>query len=306
MRRENHRLGVTALGEPLVEFAEIPRRANDQHEAHYRRGFGGDTSNLVIAAARAGASAAYLTRLGADDFGADLLRLWQREGVDAQAVESDSAASTGVYFVHRRGENHEFSYLRRNSAAAQMTPEWLKTPLVAERLRQSRYFHVSGISAAISASARATVFAAVETVKAASCTVSFDPNLRLKLWSLSEAREVITRLIGLADLFLPSLEDMETLLKLSNPRQIIDWSHQQGAKLVILKCGRNGALISTRLGAELITVPAVSVAVVDSTGAGDCFCGTLLARLSAGDDPARATELANRAAALTVSKIGAV
>lgn len=296
--------GLVALGEALVEFAELPADEGEGGLKTYRQGFGGDTSNLVIAAARAGGTAAYLSRVGTDDFGLALTELWQREGVDHQAVELDSQAATGLYFVHRRPQGHEFSYRRAGSAASLMTPAYLHQPLVRERIAGAEYLHLSGISAAISPSARATVFAAVELARAAGTKVSFDVNLRLKLWSLAEARAVIPQLVAKSDIFLPSLEDMESLIELSDPDQIIDWSHQQGARLVVLKCGADGAVVS--LGTERFRVPARTVTVLDSTGAGDCFCGTLLARLSLGDELRTAVVHAIHAAADCVQRLGAV
>ena len=81
---------VAALGEAMVEF-------NQTHpgKPHYLQGFGGDTSNAVIAAARAGAKTAYLTRLGQDTFGDALMELWQQEGVDTSGVERDAKAPDG-------------------------------------------------------------------------------------------------------------------------------------------------------------------------------------------------------------------
>ena len=109
-------LDVAALGEAMLEFNQTERG-----EPRYLQGFGGDTSNVVIAAARAGARAAYLSRIGADAFGERLLELWASEGVDTQAVERDAAAPTGIYFVTHGTQGHEFSYLRAGSAASRMT-----------------------------------------------------------------------------------------------------------------------------------------------------------------------------------------
>ena len=75
---------IVAIGEPMVEFNQT--RAG---EPNYLQGFGGDTSNTIIAAARAGARTAYVTRLGDDEFGRLLLDLWRREGVDASGVGID-------------------------------------------------------------------------------------------------------------------------------------------------------------------------------------------------------------------------
>ena len=116
----NRSFDVVALGEAMLEFNQ-PRPGEPQ----YLQGFGGDTSNAVIAAARAGARTAYLTRVGADRFGQSLLDLWAAEAVSTAAVERDSAAPTGIYFVSHGPAGHEFSYLRAGSAASRMTSAWL-------------------------------------------------------------------------------------------------------------------------------------------------------------------------------------
>lgn len=292
-------IDVAALGEAMVEF-------NQTHpgEPHYLQGFGGDTSNSAIAAARAGARASYLTRLGQDRFGDALLELWRREGVECAAVERDAGAHTAVYFVTHGEHGHEFSYLRAGSAASRMTPEWLQSGPVRERITQAKFLHVSGISLAISATAGATVLAAMRLAREAQTAVSLDSNLRLKLWPLAQARQVIEEAVGLCDLFLPSLEDMTSLIGLSDPDAIVDWSHAHGARTVVLKLGGAGALVSD--GQRRERVPGRRVQLVDATGAGDCFCGNLLARLTQGDDVFAATRYANVAASIAVQGYGAV
>ncbi len=111
-------LDIVALGEAMVEFNQTR-----PGEPHYLQGFGGDTSNATIAAARAGANTAYLTRLGNDLFGDQLLQLWATEQVYCAGVERDVLAHTGVYFVTHGAQGHAFSYLRAGSAASRMTPE---------------------------------------------------------------------------------------------------------------------------------------------------------------------------------------
>ena len=148
------RFDLVALGEPLLEFNQI----TPDDATGYRQGFGGDTSNCTIAAARLGARTAYVTRLGDDAFGRMFIDLWRREGVDVSGVGIDADAPTGIYFVTHGPNGHEFSYLRAGSAAARMRPGDL--PL--EVIRSTRVLHVSGISQAISANACDSVFAAID------------------------------------------------------------------------------------------------------------------------------------------------
>ena len=107
---------VVALGEGMVEFNQTTAG-----QPGYLQGFGGDTSNSVIAAARAGVRCAYLSRVGGDTFGRLLLNLWSDEGVNPAAIELDADHPTGIYFVTHGTSGHEFSYVRGGSAASQMT-----------------------------------------------------------------------------------------------------------------------------------------------------------------------------------------
>ena len=286
---------IVALGEPMVEFNQThPGRPN------YLQGFGGDTSNAIIACARQGVPSAYLTRVGDDAFGRMLQDLWHAEGVDTHGVAVDAVAHTAVYFVTHGAGGHTFSYLRKGSAASLMTPGFLPQRLIAG----AKFLHLSGISQAISGSACATVFAAIDMARAAGVQVSFDTNLRLRLWTIEEAREVMTRTIGLTDYLLPSLEDLQTLTGRDAPDAILDWCFEHGARNVVLKLGAQGCRVATP--ADRTTVPGHRVDAVDATGAGDCFDGALLARLFFGDDLVTAARYANAAAALTTTGYGAV
>lgn len=291
----NKRFDIAALGEAMVEFNQTR-----PGEPGYLQGFGGDTSNAVIAAARAGARTAYLTRLGTDVFGDQLMALWAREGVDTSHVERDAKAPTAIYFVTHGPQGHEFSYRRAGSAAAQMTPAWLPRDAIGA----SRVLHVSGISMAISPEACDTVLAAMQAARAAGVRVSLDSNLRLKLWPLGQARSTLERAVALSDIFLPSLEDATALSGLQDAEAIVDWAHRLGAPQVVLKLGAEGAIASD--GARRERIDGHAVQAVDATGAGDCFCGNLLARIVAGDSLFDAARYANAAAALAVQGFGAV
>jgi 2-dehydro-3-deoxygluconokinase len=292
-------LDVVALGEAMLEFNQT-----EAGSPQYLQGFGGDTSNVVIAAARAGARTAYLSRVGTDPFGTRLLELWAGEGVDTRGVERDAHAPTGIYFVTHGPQGHEFSYYRAGSAASRMTPAWLRAGPVAQTIASARFLHVSGISLAISDSACETVYAAMQLAREAGTQVAFDSNLRLKLWPLDKARACIQGAVALCDVFLPSLEDITALTGLYDPDAIVDWGHALGARQVILKLGERGVLVSA--DGERHHLPGLQVPLVDATGAGDCFCGNLLARLSAGAPLQDAARYANAAAALSVQGFGAV
>jgi 2-dehydro-3-deoxygluconokinase len=287
---------ILALGEPMVEFNQTGEGAGRM----YLQGFGGDTSNAAIAAARQGASVGYISAVGDDVYGHMLRELWDREGVDHSEVRTDAQGFTAVYFVTHDASGHHFSFFRRGSAASRMTP----AQLPAQRIAQARVLHLSGISAAISDSACDTCFAAVEIAKAAGVKVCFDTNLRLKLWPLPRARAVMREMIRQSDICLPSYDDVAAISGLKDADALLDWCLDLGAGVVALKLGAEGALLSD--GKIRLRIPPHPCKVVDATGAGDTFGGALLARLVAGDELEAAGRYATVAAALSTEGYGAV
>ena len=154
---------LLCLGEALVEF-------NEMEPGLIRRGLGGETSKVAIAAERQGANEAYLSAVGADPFGDSLLALWQGEGIATDWVARDAAAPTGHYFVTHGPSGHAFHYARAGSAASRMTP----ASLPREAIAGAEILHLSGISLAISDTARETCFAAIDVARAAGTKVSLD------------------------------------------------------------------------------------------------------------------------------------
>jgi 2-dehydro-3-deoxygluconokinase len=289
------RFDILAIGEGMVEFNQtVPSERN------YLQGFGGDTSNAIIAAARAGARCGYISAVGDDVFGVSLMDLWQLAGIDTAPIAIKSGANTGLYFVTHGTNGHEFSYRRAGSAAATMQ----LNDVQRQACGQTQWLHYSGISQAISETARTQCEEAVRITRAAGGKISFDANLRLKVWPLYEAKQHMTPAIAACDLFLPSMDDVVLLSGLNDPHAIIAWSHDLGASQVALKMGRAGVLVSD--GRVQMQIAPIAAEAVDATGAGDCFAGNMLARLVQGDDLWEAARYANAAAALAVQGFGAV
>lgn len=288
---------IVCLGEPLVEFV---RAGHPEFGACYRPGFGGDTSNAAIAAARQGARVGHLTALGQDAFGDSVMALWAAEGVDAAEVRRRSDAPTGIYFVDPDPEGRRFTYYRAGSAASRYAPGDLPEGYIAA----ARVLHLSAITQAIGPAMRAASERAMEIARGAGVLVSYDTNLRLALWPLDEARAVIDGALGEADVAFPSEDEARLLWGMEDADAILDHLLGLGPRIVALKCGDRGAVVATaERRVEIAPAPAVPV---DSTGAGDAFAGSFLARYIETSDPFAAGRYAARVAAGTVSGYGAV
>ncbi len=288
---------IVAMGEPLMELSNI---SNEQGHNLYLSGFGGDTSNFVVAAARQGASASYFTHIGADVFGDQLMNLWQEEGIDTSHIVPSPDAHTGMYFITYTEAGHQFTYMRKNSAASRVKAQDVPEALI----REAKLFHVSGISQAISESACDAVFHAIDIAKESGTIVSYDPNLRLKLWGVERARAIIHATAAMSDIFLPSIDDVRQLAGLSDPEALVDYYHSLGIKTILLKLGSKGVLVSDGASRELI--PGFKVDTVDQSGAGDTFDGAFCAQYLEGNGIFESARYANAAAALSTMGHGAV
>ena len=288
--------GILVLGEPMVEYNQTGAEGGRL----FLQGFGGDVSNFAIAAARQGARTGVISALGDDGPGHALRALWQAEGVDAKAVKTRGDAPTGIYFVTHNTAGHHFSFYRRGSAASLITT----ADLLGSGIAQARVLHLSGITLAISRSSHDTALAAVALAKAAGVKVSFDTNLRLRLWPVHEAQAAMTALMRECHICLPSLDDMTVMTGLTEPDAIVDHCLALGAQVVALKLGAQGALVAD--AAQRHRIAPHTCKAIDATGAGDTFGGAFVARLLAGDDLLAAGRYASVAAALSTQGHGAV
>ena len=288
---------ILSLGEPMWEMNAIPAEPGK-----YLLGYGGDTANFCIAAARQGANVGYITRVGSDAFGDDLRALWQHERVDCSQVSVDPSASTGGYFVHHGPTGHHFSYARAGSAATKLSPSDIDDNVV----ERAQFVHTSGITQAISASARAAALKLFQVARQAGVSTAFDANFRPRLWTVDEARDALAEVLPLTDFFFPSIEDASALSGVTDHDEIFRWAHALGAQVVLLKLGVDGVKISQGAGSDVMQMASFSVDTVDATGAGDCFAGATIARLAMGELLLDAVRYANAAAALTTTQFGAI
>jgi 2-dehydro-3-deoxygluconokinase len=289
-------IDILSMGEPMVEF----NQTRDGNGTMFLRGCGGDSSNFAVAAARQGARAGYISAVGNDTNGALLRARWKVENVDDTHVRTVDDAPTGVYFVSHTDSGHQFDFCRAGSPASRYTAQDLPLDAIAG----AKVLHLSGISLGISAAACDAGYRAIEHARANGVTVSFDTNLRRKLWPLGRARAVIWDVISRADICLPSYDDVIQLSEMTDANQIVDRCLALGPKIVALKLGDAGTLVADR--SHRFQIPPYPCEVVDATGAGDTFGGAFVARIVAGDSIERAGHYAAAAAALSTQGYGAV
>ncbi|MEM3479562.1 MAG: sugar kinase, partial [Candidatus Bathyarchaeia archaeon] len=204
-------LDVVTLGEMLVQFNPVttgPLR----HVVYFEKHAAGSEANFAIGMVRLGFKAGFITRVGNDEFGKYILSVLRGEGVDTSRVKIDYEAPTGIYFIQRGypiPERSSVLYYRRGSAASRMSPG----DIDENYIKGSRLLHLTGITPALSESCREATFKSLRIAVENKIMVSFDTNIRLKLWLKAEkARETLLPMIEKADIVLTEPEDAEILI----------------------------------------------------------------------------------------------
>ena len=292
---------LIAIGEPLVEFtADSAGRLGDVDR--FRAGWGGDTANFVLAAARLGGACGYVTRVGQDAFGAAFVAMLEEHGVDASRVKADAERHTGLYFVtYSEKREHRFDYVRRGSAASHLSG----TDIDPDYVAGAEVLHASGISQAISRSCADAVRLAMETARQAATTVSYDANVRPALGDRETLRRNFEAAVALADIVFVSEDDAAHLYGDIPLETVLDRILGEQPRLAVAKLGADGCLIRSESG-ERCHVPAWKIEAVDATGAGDAFSAGFVLSLLRDAELAEAGRYANAVGALTASGVGAI
>ncbi|MEO5687609.1 MAG: sugar kinase [Burkholderiaceae bacterium] len=269
---------VLTLGEPLVLFAAT-EAGPLSGVRRFERFAAGAELNVAIGLARLGCDVGYLGRVGDDSFGQFLLEILDHEGIDRKGVAIDRDHPTGFMLKSRTddGRDPEIEYHRRGSAASHMGVD--ATPTTPGP--RARCLHLTGISPALSPACRELVLRLARAARDAGCRVSFDPNLRLRLWPDKAAMiATLAELAALSDVVLPGLAEGRLLTGGDTPQQVAAYYLERGAQEVIVKLGAEGAFCADRSGFEAF-VPGLPVGrVVDTVGAGDAFAvGVISAQL---------------------------
>ena len=266
-------LDVLTLGEPLVAFVAV-EGGSLADATTYSRHVAGAETNLAVGLARLGVRAGIVGRVGDDGLGTAILRRLRAEGVDVAGLTVEAGSPTGLLIRERRALGpSEVLYRRSGSAGSYLAPGDLEA---SGGVRGARWLHVTGITPALSGSARAAVEAAIDAARTAGATVSFDVNLRRRLWSEAEAGPVLGGLARRADVV---LGDPDELALASGAGDAVTDLLEAGVSTVVTKLGAGGVRARTHDGQDL-ALPAFPVRAADPVGAGDAFCaGFIAARL---------------------------
>ncbi len=290
---------VLTLGESMVVL--IPDAVGPlRHASRFTRALAGAESNTAIGLLRLGHTAAWISRLGEDEFGRFVLSTIRGEGVDVRGARLDPDAPTGVMFKERRsGMDSRAVYYRAGSAASRLDD----ADVSDEAFSGARWLHLTGITAALGEGGpRRAMRRALELARRHGLQVSFDPNYRARLWTPAQAGPVLREFAGCCDHLLLGLDEGRILFGADSPEAVAAAAVAAGAGRGAVKLGAAGALVWD--GHALSAIAPHRVDVVETTGAGDAFAAGYIAAGLEGRPAADAGRMGSVCGALACTAAG--
>ena len=301
--------GIITLGELLIDLTQSGTDENGN--GIFTAYPGGAPANVAVAAAKLGAPAAFIGKVGNDAFGESLREVLQKEGVATYGLYTTGKEPTtlAIASIDETGER-SFSFYRDPGADTQLTPD---EALKALSAADAGILHVGSLSMTTSPG-REACEAAARYAKESGMLLSYDPNYREALWESEEqAVDMMKKLLPYADILKVSDEEMVMLTGSSDFAEGSRILADHGISLVMITMGADGVFV--RYGDFAERIPGFSVKVADTNGAGDTFAGAMLSQISKregmleglGTEELRSFVIyANKAASLTCSRHGAI
>jgi 2-dehydro-3-deoxygluconokinase len=257
---------VITIGEAMITFN--PGSTGPMKFVNtFEKKVGGAELNLAIGCARLGIKAGYISKLGNDEFGKYIKTFTRGEGIDVSKVDLVEGYPTSLNFkeIMEDGNVRTF-YYRDKSPTFTMTP----ADLDETYFQKAKILHLTGIFPAISENNIAIIERSIELAKKHGLKISFDPNIRLRMWSKDKAREVLSKILPHVDILLAGDEEMEIIIGEKDPKAIIEKVKELGVSYIAIKQGEKGS-VGYHNG-EMIESPSIKATkVVDTVGAGDGF-----------------------------------
>lgn len=284
---QSTRREVVTIGECLVSLVATDSAPLADVRA-LRLHVAGAEANVAVGLARLGHRVAFIGRVGADGFGTRIVRTLRGEDVDVAGLTVDPSGPTGLMVRERRGVGpSEVAYHRTASAGTRLGPEDVAAAVRRGVFARARWLHLTGITPALSDSCRAAVAAALAAGRAEGLTVSFDVNLRRRLWSDSESASVLRDLVAQVDVVIADEVEAALVAGLdaqTGPESLAAALVELGPSLAVIKLGADGCLAVVRGGPAVRATGLPVATVVDPVGAGDAFsAGFIAARLDDAD-----------------------
>jgi 2-dehydro-3-deoxygluconokinase len=258
---------VITIGDAMITF-NPSSKGPMRYVSSFERKVGGAELNFAIGCSRLGLKTGWISRLGNDEFGRYIFNFVRGEGIDVSQVKLVDGFPTSLNFkeIMEDGSGRTF-YYRTNSPTSTLTEDALDE----KYFEKSKILHITGVFPAIDKEKNVKLIKrAISIAKKQGTLISFDPNIRLKLWSKEDAKAALTEFLPYVDIFLTGVEEAELLLGVSDPKEIVEKCKALGISYIAIKQGEKGS--TGYHDGQYIEAPTVQPKkVVDTVGAGDGF-----------------------------------
>jgi len=297
---------VVGIGEVLIDFVATEPVSYIEVPA-FQKCFGGAPMNTLVGVARLDSTSGAITAVGEDPFGQFLIQELKKNQVDTSRVKVKKGTLTTLAFVANEPETGERSFIfyRKPWVSGTSDSALSIQDIDFEYVKNAKILHVSGFALSQNPSRKA-ILSAVKHAKKEGVKVSFDPTLRLDVWSSERTiRELYKQMLKFTDIATFSREEAAFIFKTEDLERAAKTSLKYGVNIVGIKLGVNGALVMTKEG-KRVHVPAFKVRAIDTTGAGDGWNAGLLVGILKEWDLETCVIVANAVGALVVTKRGAI
>ena len=266
---------LITIGETMAVMS--PREQGPlRYVGDYKLRMAGAESNVAVGLCKLGHTAGWISRLGDDEMGAYVLNAVRAEGVDCSNVIIDEEHRTGLMLKEMGNGETKVYYYRENSAASHLC----QTDLNQRYLSSAKIIHLTGITPVLSKSCEGAVVAMASYAKKRKLLLSFDPNIRKKLWKDRDYGGLMQALLFMSDIALLGRDEAEQIMGLSDPEKIVNKLREEGVRYIGLKDGSSGAWVADE--SQMKFVAPYPCRTVDPIGAGDAFNAAFLAGILEG------------------------
>ncbi len=289
---------VLLIGEPMGLF--MAEETGPLSKARrFTSSIAGAEYNVAVGLARLGHTPVYCTRLGYDPIGEQILEGMAENNIDTALVSRVSEQPTGLMLKGSTNEGDpETAYYRQGSAASKISTK----DVDGLDLSGIDWLHATGVFPAVSENAMSAMVRLLDRASALDIPISFDPNLRPKLWPDERTMvKSLNRLAGYAQLVLPGIGEGKILTGHEHERDIAAYYHGLGAQSVIVKLGGDGAYYSASSGGDGYAPGVIVERIVDTVGAGDGFAVGVISAIIEGLSLSDAARRGNAIGAIQIS-----
>ena len=294
----DNKLDLIAIGESLVELSTDESLENAECLHKY---YGGDVLAAAVAARRLGSKVGFITKLGNDAFKDFLISGWREEGLDISQV-TFADERNGLYLIARPSYTEkQVAYYRKKTAPSRLSVDDISEDYISS----SKFIYSSGVTQSLSISAREAVKKSFEIAHQFGGITAYDPNYTNNIWSVEDAKECFSEIIGITDiLFLSARHDMP-MLGLESIDSAMKYYTDMGVSTIVIKSAQDKGYFVCSGGSEMF-VDFYTSEVSDTTCSGDAFNGGFLHALASGMNSFDAAKMASVTAGLQAKGVGAI